>query len=539
MLTAAILLLAAAVVSCAQAESINWTFCPEGQDGNDCASIPLPLDPDNSSNTAEVVAFVRRFYAGDAPTNKSLWMFAGGPGDSAQSFAGGAAYFISYDPSVTVYLMDQRGVGMSSPAVDCDAPPSYQFDPTNDTTIASYSACNAQISGDFGDELRYFGTYHAAVDYKTVVDMVAAEKVAIYAMSYGTYALNAYLQLDGARADVALMDGPVPPQRWALERDPEWKSRVAGDVLAACVRLSPTCSSRMGMGEPAGGAGYAAAAATATTTAHAAAFLMDAVVDGSLPCLAQLPWLTPYRAAMYNTAMLQGAQHVCLGPFWARVDRCDASDVEQLNHFHAGQEAAAAEGGPAPPLYSYGAAVNIGASEVFSFASEAPAYQPPTYAQLELSSQRVFATAGVELLAAHARDVDDLPRYTPDARTYRRFANLSAASGAPGVPLKILVGTLDPQTPAGLGPWFARGLGLDPADAVVAVPYACHGTVGSGDQCVLDMAAAYLFAFGQAPMNTTCLADIAAPDFEGTAARSTEEISMQYFGTPRLWNGMT
>merc|ERR1712185_434472 len=125
----------------------------------------------------------------------------------------------------------------------------------------------------------------------------------------------------------------------------------------------------MGMGEPAGGAGYAAAAGTATTTAHAAAFLMDAVVDGSLPCLSELPWLTPYRAAAYNLAMIQGPQHVVLAPFWARVGRCGASDVEQLNFFHAAQEAAAAQGGPAPPLYTYGAAVAIGASEVFSFAA--------------------------------------------------------------------------------------------------------------------------------------------------------------------------
>ena len=38
---------------------------------------------------------------------------------------------------------------------------------------------------------------------------VGPDKVAIYALSFGTYALNQYLQLDGARVDVAVMDGPV------------------------------------------------------------------------------------------------------------------------------------------------------------------------------------------------------------------------------------------------------------------------------------------------------------------------------------------
>ena len=88
---------------------IKWGACPEGQGGRDCASIPLPQDPDDPRNPAVVRAFVRRFYAGAAATSKSLWMIPGGPGDSAQSFAGGAEFLSSRDPRVTVYLMDQRG----------------------------------------------------------------------------------------------------------------------------------------------------------------------------------------------------------------------------------------------------------------------------------------------------------------------------------------------------------------------------------------------------------------------------------------------
>ena len=63
-----------------------------------------------------------------------------------------------------------------------------------------------------------------------------------------------------------------------------------------------------------------------------------------------------------------------------------------------------------------------------------------------------------------------------------------------------------------------QGMGL-PEDALVAVPFATHGTAGSGDTCVLAMTADFLFAFGaKATMNTTCLAETAPPDFEGTTA---------------------
>lgn len=72
-------------------------------------------------------------------------------------------------------------------------------------------------------------------------------QVAIYALSFGTYVLNAYLQLPGAKADVLVMDGPVPPQRWALERNPEWMSRVAEVAQIATTphsRLPPSGSSK-------------------------------------------------------------------------------------------------------------------------------------------------------------------------------------------------------------------------------------------------------------------------------------------------------
>ena len=45
----------------------------------------------------------------------------------------------------------------------------------------------------------------------------------------------------------------------------------------------------------------------------------------------------------------------------------------------------------------------------------------------------------------------------------------------------------------------------------------------------------YLFAFGDASMNTTCLADIPPPDFEGSTA-DAKQIAKEYFGTTDLWN---
>ena len=219
--------------------AVEWGACPDGQHGSDCAFLQLPLDPSNL-NLGNVTGFVRRFYGRSGPGQRAIWMFSGGPGDSSDAFSGGAEYFVQMDPSVTVYLQDQRGVGLSSP-VNCDSPPEYLFDPANETTVASYRACNLQIAETFNTSARYFSTYNAALDFKAAIDLVDPDKISIYALSYGTYALNTYLQLPGARADALVMDGPVTPDRWTLENNGAWASRVAQDILNTCAQTSAVC----------------------------------------------------------------------------------------------------------------------------------------------------------------------------------------------------------------------------------------------------------------------------------------------------------
>ena len=61
--------------------------------------------------------------------------------------------------------------------------------------------------------------------------------------------------------------------------------------------------------------------------------------------------------------------------------------------------------------------------------------------------------------------------------------------------------------------------------------------VGPDNMCVLNMAVDYLCGFGARPLNTSCLADLPAPDFEGTGV-DAQQLAMDKFGTKDLWNGM-
>ena len=99
-----------------------------------------------------------------------------------------------------------------------------------------------------------------------------------------------------------------------------------------------------------------------------------------------------------------------------------------------------------PERYSIGQAVNIGASELYSFSGS-----PMSYTQQVQRSAQMFADSGVQMLLAYARNVTvGWPTWKVNETVYLKFA-------VPPCPVLILVGTLDANTENGLGFWFQEG----------------------------------------------------------------------------------
>lgn len=344
------------------------------------------------------------------------------------------------------------------------------------------------------------------MDLLTVMKLINPQKVSFYALSYGTYFVNTYLQLPGARhPDALVLDGPVPANRWVLTNNAEWVSKVAQDVINLCAQKSETCAQTLGV------------------VGLIPRLTMDAIIDGTLPCLTKLPWLTQHFAAQYSGFLtLNQKWHVLLGPFWARLYRCSDTDVAELNFFHALKQTTS-EVGASLVDYGYGVANNIGISELYSFS---PLDQQLTYSEQVNRTGRLFATAGPELILSYAIS-NGFPRYTPNATYYKQFATLQQ-------PTKILVGTLDPNTPHGLGVWLQNA--YDGKAELITVPYSAHGTVNPSDLCVLNAVTDWLSGFAQHPMNTTCLAEIPAPDFDGAEASTQAVAKSQFGGTGVLWD---
>ena len=66
---------------------------------------------------------------------------------------------------------------------------------------------------------------------------------------------------------------------------------------------------------------------------------MITISDGTLPCLQKIPWLAEeggiHFLSEYGFFMTATKDaHILLGPFYFRLYRCSASDVEQINYFY-------------------------------------------------------------------------------------------------------------------------------------------------------------------------------------------------------------
>jgi pimeloyl-ACP methyl ester carboxylesterase len=199
---------------------IQWGKCPSGQMTSsfnmDCANLTFPLNYNNPT-MGNVNAFIRRQYVNN-PTSSAIWCLAGGPGDSTYGFPPICDYFIGSNSSFTCYSQDARGTGLSS-YMSCDEEPVGPFNPYNTTSVKSYENCFQNIIDTYGSDVQYYSTYNAQRDLLGAIQAIDPEVVHIYAQSFGTYAINTYLQLPGARADVVVLDGPVPPNRWPLENN--------------------------------------------------------------------------------------------------------------------------------------------------------------------------------------------------------------------------------------------------------------------------------------------------------------------------------
>ncbi|MFJ4735205.1 alpha/beta hydrolase [Streptomyces sp. NPDC088770] len=208
----------AAAVSAAK---VTWKKCGTTRHPTlQCGSVKVPLDYRHPSGKMITLALSRvphtaKTYQGPLLVNP------GGPGGSGLSLAGFVASSLpkgvaaQYD----VIGFDPRGVGKSSPALDCkpgsfkpvrpdSVPSTTAIENANLTRAKSFAAACGK---KYANVLPHINTVNAATDMDSIRKALGAKKINYFGYSYGTYLGAVYAKLFPERVRRLVLDSIVDP----------------------------------------------------------------------------------------------------------------------------------------------------------------------------------------------------------------------------------------------------------------------------------------------------------------------------------------
>ncbi len=215
----------------------------------ECATLSVPLDWNNVSDTRRINTHVIRVRARqeNAP---DVWLLQGGPGGSGRGLAETlAAGNILRTIDGNLYFLDHRGTGDSN-LVQCAI---------SDQSSGAVRNCSLELNRVYGDDfLDFINSEQSSRDLHAWIENTRGRerKVAIYAVSYGTYWLSRFLEffpngVDGAISDglffgAALRDLSLNHDRdsamletlQACARDTDCNAALGSDPIAFATRLN-------------------------------------------------------------------------------------------------------------------------------------------------------------------------------------------------------------------------------------------------------------------------------------------------------------
>lgn len=245
--------------TCLHAEPLVFTPCSDtAAPGSLCSGLNVPGSYDaqgRAIGSADAMhVFVRKF-AADVPAGKpakgTLWLVAGGPGESGAAFYSLLPTLRRSFPGFEFLIPDHRGTGHSSRL--CKVEESEQSPGGRALAGAEWGSCFAGINlvPEYAGQ---FSITMAARDLKALIEGEQGKKkppVYVYSVSYGTQLVLRTLQLGPLPVQGIIFDSLVPPQtdaRWDLSQRSHVVNTVGMQVLASC-DADAACHSALG--EPA------------------------------------------------------------------------------------------------------------------------------------------------------------------------------------------------------------------------------------------------------------------------------------------------
>jgi pimeloyl-ACP methyl ester carboxylesterase len=226
-----------------QQPQLKWKAC--GSAANvQCATVNVPRDYGQPNGRTLALQVARSPATDQAHRIGSLFLNFGGPGGIMAGYveAYGADLFPALNQRFDIIGMDPRGVGESSPAIDCK---------TNQQTLGIYSepfptpftANPSQLIAKDGryiarcvqqnpDILQYVSTANVARDLDTIRGDLGEQKLNYLGFSYGTFLGATYASLFPHNYRSMVLDGPVDANRYINDPMQDLSSQTSGFEVA-------------------------------------------------------------------------------------------------------------------------------------------------------------------------------------------------------------------------------------------------------------------------------------------------------------------
>jgi pimeloyl-ACP methyl ester carboxylesterase len=468
--------------------TVEWGECPEFF-STECAHVELPLDWSQPGGQRISVLVARRPAAD--PNAPQLWLLQGGPGGSGGTFYKGIEA-VAEKTGMSVYTLDHRGVGHST-RLGCGDPGWVQ--------PGDMADCLATVQQEWGPGLDHFTTTAAARDLGVLIDLTRnpGQKAFVYGVSYGAYWAMRYLQIFPTQPAGVVLDSIPTPGVESFTRYDGYYDPVAKELMALCA-ADEACQSRLG--------------ADPWSSLQQLYAKMD---NGHCPALFEKATARKSVRNILGSLLEDWYGRVYALAFVYRLYRCNAADQQALTHlfkyFFVPDEERARLGA----LTSYVLFWHVALAEMW----EDPA---PSTAELEARIAPLFFSKDLAL----GNPVHDQWPVYPQDEYVGQFPDTD-------VPVLMLQGTLDPQTPRDLAAVTATHL-TAPHQTFILVPGSPHGVVlqslvktPGADPCGMQIVTSFLADPTGTP-DTTCLADLAPVPFSFPA-----ETNQHWLGTDDLW----